>query len=189
MGIKVSGISQAQKNLNALIGDIQGRKVVRAVQSALIIGGSQAALYTPIDTSMLLNSQFRDITVNGNRVSVAPPKTTTPLFSRIIPQPVSWLLSQEQHATLWKLNIPAREPAFLHRLRQLVINQQSQGMQTVTWFMLRPWASIMAPCQARSTGASKTSPFLPEYLLRLTASGLCATARYLWRLVAEQQHS
>lgn len=69
MGIKVSGISQAQKNLNALIGDIQGRKVVRAVQSALIIGGSQAALYTPIDTSTLLNSQFRDITVNGNRVT------------------------------------------------------------------------------------------------------------------------
>jgi len=69
MGIKVSGITQAQKNLNALIGDIQGRKVVRAVQSALIIGSSQAALYTPIDTSMLLNSQFRDITVNGNRVA------------------------------------------------------------------------------------------------------------------------
>ncbi|HAH9736196.1 TPA: HK97 gp10 family phage protein [Escherichia coli] len=69
MGIKVSGISQAQKNLNALIGDIQGRKVVRAVQSALIIGGSQAALYTPIDTSTLLNSQFRDITVNGIRVT------------------------------------------------------------------------------------------------------------------------
>lgn len=69
MGTKVSGISQAQKNLNALIGDIQGRKVVRAVQSALIIGSSQAALYTPIDTSTLLNSQFRDITVNGNRVT------------------------------------------------------------------------------------------------------------------------
>ncbi len=69
MGIKVSGITQAQKNLNALIGDIQGRKVVRAVQSALIIGSSQAALYTPIDTSTLLNSQFRDITVNGNRVT------------------------------------------------------------------------------------------------------------------------
>lgn len=69
MGIKVKGISQAKKNLNALIGDIQGRKVVRAVQSALIIGSSQAGLYTPIDTSTLLNSQFRDITVNGNRVT------------------------------------------------------------------------------------------------------------------------
>jgi len=69
MGIKVKGISQAKKNLNALVGDIQGRKIVRAMQSALIIGGSQAALYTPIDTSTLINSQFREITVNGNRVT------------------------------------------------------------------------------------------------------------------------
>lgn len=69
MGIKVKGISQAKENLNALVGDIQGRKVVRAMQSALIIGGSQAALYTPIDTSTLINSQFREITVNGNRVT------------------------------------------------------------------------------------------------------------------------
>ncbi|CZU25865.1 TPA: HK97 gp10 family phage protein [Enterobacter hormaechei] len=69
MGIKVKGISQAKKNLNALVGDIQGRKVVRAMQSTLIIGGSQAALYTPIDTSTLINSQFREITVNGNRVT------------------------------------------------------------------------------------------------------------------------
>ena len=69
MGIKVKGISQAKKNLNALVGDIQGRKVVRAMQSALIIGGSQAALYTPIDTSTLINSQFSEITVNGNRVT------------------------------------------------------------------------------------------------------------------------
>lgn len=69
MGIKVKGISQAKKNLNALVGDIQGRKVVRAMQSALIIGGSQAALYTPIDTSTLINSQFREIIVNGNRVT------------------------------------------------------------------------------------------------------------------------
>lgn len=69
MGIKVKGISQARKNLNALVGDIQGRKAVRAIQSALIIGGSQAALYTPIDTSTLINSQFRDIEVNGTRVT------------------------------------------------------------------------------------------------------------------------
>ena len=69
MGIKVKGINQAKRNLNALVGDIQGRKVVRAMQSALIIGGSQAALYTPIDTSTLINSQFREITVNGNRVT------------------------------------------------------------------------------------------------------------------------
>lgn len=68
MGVKVRGIRQAQQNLNALIGDIQGRKAVRALQSALIIGSSQAALYTPIDTSTLLNSQYREVTATGTRI-------------------------------------------------------------------------------------------------------------------------
>ncbi|HEI9848886.1 TPA: HK97 gp10 family phage protein [Serratia marcescens] len=69
MGAKVKGIREAQANLDRLIGNIRGRKVVRAIQSALLIGGSQAALYTPIDTSTLLNSQYREISVNGSRVT------------------------------------------------------------------------------------------------------------------------
>ena len=70
MGVKVKGIRQAQQNLNALIGDIQGRKAVRAIQSALIIGSSQAALYTPIgDTSTLINSQFRELDLRGTRLT------------------------------------------------------------------------------------------------------------------------
>ncbi|ELY2861537.1 HK97 gp10 family phage protein [Cronobacter sakazakii] len=69
MAGKVRGIAQAKANLEALINDVQGRKVVRAVQSALLIGGAQAALYTPIDTSTLLNSQFREIDANGTKVT------------------------------------------------------------------------------------------------------------------------
>lgn len=69
MGVKVKGVREAQANLDRLIGDIRGRKVIRAIQSALLIGGSQAALYTPIDTSTLLNSQYREISVNGSRVT------------------------------------------------------------------------------------------------------------------------
>ncbi|HID4130769.1 TPA: HK97 gp10 family phage protein [Pluralibacter gergoviae] len=69
MGVKVRGIREAKANLNRIVGDIQGRKVVRALQSALIIGSSQASLYTPIDTSTLINSQFREITTNGTRVT------------------------------------------------------------------------------------------------------------------------
>lgn len=45
MGAKVRGISQANANLRALVGDIQGKKVMRAIQSALLIGSAQA-LYT-----------------------------------------------------------------------------------------------------------------------------------------------
>ncbi|WP_049264432.1 hypothetical protein [Raoultella planticola] len=69
MGAKVRGIRQAKSNLNRIIKDVQGRKVVRALQSAMLIGSAQAALYTPIDTSTLINSQFREITSNGVRVT------------------------------------------------------------------------------------------------------------------------
>ncbi|EBH1741309.1 HK97 gp10 family phage protein [Salmonella enterica subsp. enterica serovar Newport] len=69
MGAKVTGVREAKANLNKLIGDIQGRKAVRAVQSALLIGGAQASLYTPIDTSTLINSQYRDISVNGTLIT------------------------------------------------------------------------------------------------------------------------
>lgn len=69
MGVKIKGVREAQQNLNALIGDIQGRKAVRALQSALIIGSSQAALYTPIDTSTLINSQYRSLNLNGTKLT------------------------------------------------------------------------------------------------------------------------
>ncbi|EKN3579979.1 HK97 gp10 family phage protein [Yersinia enterocolitica] len=69
MGAKVKGIREAKANLNRLINDIQGRKAVRAITKTLIIGASQAALYTPIDTSTLINSQFRDISANGTRLT------------------------------------------------------------------------------------------------------------------------
>lgn len=69
MGVKVKGIQQAKANLNRIIDDIQGRKVVRGIQSALLIVGAQAAIYTPVDTSTLLNSQFREIMLNGTRIT------------------------------------------------------------------------------------------------------------------------
>lgn len=65
MGIKVKGVKAVVRNVNRIIDDIQGRKIVRALQSAMLIGGARAALYTPIDTSALINSQFREIITNG----------------------------------------------------------------------------------------------------------------------------
>ncbi|MEQ9886196.1 HK97 gp10 family phage protein [Pectobacterium zantedeschiae] len=69
MAGKVRGIGQAKARMKHLIEDISGRKVARAIQSALIIGSSQAALYTPIDTSLLINSQYRELVINGMRVT------------------------------------------------------------------------------------------------------------------------
>lgn len=65
MGIKLRGVKSVTRNMNRIINDIQGRKIVRALQSAMLVGGARAALYTPIDTSALLNSQFREIITNG----------------------------------------------------------------------------------------------------------------------------
>lgn len=69
MGIKVKGIQKAKANLNRIIDDIQGRKVVRGIQSALMLVGIRAAYYTPVDSSTLLNSQFRELMVNGTRIT------------------------------------------------------------------------------------------------------------------------
>ncbi|TCW00390.1 HK97 gp10 family phage protein [Biostraticola tofi] len=67
--VRVTGIRQAQSNLDSLVGDIRGRKVVRALHVAMLIGGAHASLLTPIDTSTLINSQFREVTINGTRIT------------------------------------------------------------------------------------------------------------------------
>lgn len=69
MAAKIRGITEVSANINALVGNITGSKVTRAIQAAMLIGGAQATLFTPIDTSTLINSQFREITVNGTRVT------------------------------------------------------------------------------------------------------------------------
>ncbi|OBU11693.1 hypothetical protein [Morganella psychrotolerans] len=70
MAAKIRGIADVSANINALVGGIRGRQITRAIQAAMLIGGAQATLFTPIgDTSTLINSQFREITVNGTRVT------------------------------------------------------------------------------------------------------------------------
>lgn len=44
------------------------RRGARAMTSALVLGASEAAALTPIDTSTLLNSQYRDVQQEGHRV-------------------------------------------------------------------------------------------------------------------------
>lgn len=68
MGVKVKGVREAKENLNRLIGDTQGRKAVRAIQSALLLIGQEAASRTPVASSTLINSQFRELSVIGSRL-------------------------------------------------------------------------------------------------------------------------
>jgi len=69
VGVKVKGVRQVSRNINRVIDNIQHRKVARAIYSALNIGALQAAAYTPVDTSFLINSQFRELVVNGARLT------------------------------------------------------------------------------------------------------------------------
>ncbi|AXW87822.1 hypothetical protein AU509_12120 [Lonsdalea britannica] len=69
MGIKVRGVRETHMSVNEFISDVRGKRAIRAVQAAMLIGGSQAALYTPIDTSTLLNSQYRELGLNGTRIT------------------------------------------------------------------------------------------------------------------------
>ncbi|WP_413715851.1 hypothetical protein IBZ12_10460 [Serratia ureilytica] len=66
MGVKIKGIKEAQRRLDAVVEDVRTRKAVRAIKTALFIIGNEATLMTPIGkTSVLLNSQYQDIL--GNR--------------------------------------------------------------------------------------------------------------------------
>ncbi|RXG04101.1 MULTISPECIES: HK97 gp10 family phage protein [unclassified Enterobacter] len=65
MGIKVRGVKQSKAGLNRIINDVRERNLVRGMHAALIIGADRAALYTPINISTLINSQYREVEVRG----------------------------------------------------------------------------------------------------------------------------
>lgn len=44
------------------------RDAARAMTQMLVIGAAEAAVLTPIDTSNLLNSQYRSVRKDGNRI-------------------------------------------------------------------------------------------------------------------------
>lgn len=64
----IKGIAQVRKNIQLQL----GIKTVERAERAVAIGGSiiagYATLMTPIDTSVLANSQFKNVTVNGTNV-------------------------------------------------------------------------------------------------------------------------
>ncbi|KQN53208.1 hypothetical protein [Erwinia sp. Leaf53] len=68
MGVKVKGVKQVANNINHLIDSFEGRRTVRAIYSALYYIGIESAVKVPVDTSTLLNSQFRDVTTLGTRI-------------------------------------------------------------------------------------------------------------------------
>ena len=53
--------------LPQLIADIQ-RRGAKSMTQALILGASEASVMTPIDTSNLINSQYRGVEIDGAKI-------------------------------------------------------------------------------------------------------------------------
>lgn len=45
------------------------KKAAKAITQTLILGASEAAAITPVDTSNLLNSQYRNVTVTAGKIT------------------------------------------------------------------------------------------------------------------------
>ncbi|HII3771051.1 HK97 gp10 family phage protein [Pasteurella multocida] len=69
MAVKTRGFSQVRKKLYAHLGEVRSKKMTRAATRIVTIIGIRSALYTPIDTSTLINSQFKEISVKDSVVS------------------------------------------------------------------------------------------------------------------------
>lgn len=65
----VRGVKQVRQNISRLMGEISGPMAERAVTEALIIGGGMATTMTPVDTSLLINSQYRIVKKVGSQVN------------------------------------------------------------------------------------------------------------------------
>lgn len=61
----VTGLSSARRSTVQLVANVTQRKAQRAVTVALIIGAGYAAIMTPIDTSFLINGQYRKVSKVG----------------------------------------------------------------------------------------------------------------------------
>lgn len=65
----VKGLKEVRQNFHKLIGQIGGPMAEKALTEVMIVAAGYAATMTPIDTSNLINSQFRQITKSGKTVS------------------------------------------------------------------------------------------------------------------------
>lgn len=65
----VRGLKEVRQQLHRLMGEISGPMAEKALTEVMIVAGGFAATMTPIDTSNLINSQFRQISKSGSKVS------------------------------------------------------------------------------------------------------------------------
>ena len=62
------GTTRITDRMPQFVANVVPARAARGMTQALIIGAAEAAVLTPIDTSTLLNSQFRNVRGEGSRV-------------------------------------------------------------------------------------------------------------------------
>jgi len=65
----VKGLKEVREQLKSVIGEISGPMAEKALTEVMIVAAGFAATMTPIDTSNLINSQFRHISKTSNGVT------------------------------------------------------------------------------------------------------------------------
>lgn len=62
----LKGLDAAKRRTERIVGQITGEMAERTLTEILIIGSGYASLMTPVDTSTLINSQYREVTQKAN---------------------------------------------------------------------------------------------------------------------------
>ena len=64
----LKGVSRVRSNYGRLVKDVSGQKTVKVVSAIVSIGAGYAKLYTPLDTSALINSQRKSVSQSGGAI-------------------------------------------------------------------------------------------------------------------------
>ena len=66
----LKGVDKVRGRYQALIKEISGPRTVKVVNAIVATGAAYAKLYTPVDTSALINSQRKQVSEMGSGVVV-----------------------------------------------------------------------------------------------------------------------
>lgn len=64
----LKGVSQVRGRYQAVIKDIAETKTIKVVTAIVATGAAWAKLYTPVDTSALINSQRKSVSQSGGAI-------------------------------------------------------------------------------------------------------------------------
>lgn len=64
----IKGVGRVRGNYSRLVKDVSGQKTVKVVTAIVSVGAGFAKMYTPVDTSALINSQLKTVDSYGGYV-------------------------------------------------------------------------------------------------------------------------